>query len=158
MLFDDLLEARIVQLRELGQVVYIGDDITEHLLKHQEVGIRGGWAGSPCALATGFDGAVQTGHDIGDLKFTILDAFDDLLALALLEQEDLLQLALEQRYKVRLIVLGPFFAGGIGVFGGGLDKIRLQRLLEIVIGNVEGIVLLDHRRPEIFTEPVAQLS
>ena len=37
MLLDDLLEASIVQLGELGQVVHIGDDVAQILLEQLKV-------------------------------------------------------------------------------------------------------------------------
>lgn len=159
MLFDDLLEPGVVQLSEFGQVMNIGNNVTEYLLKEQEIRIGGCGARSSNTLATGIGRAVQTGDDIVHLELAFLNAGDNLFAFALLEKEHLLQLTLEQGDEVCFIVLGPFFAGGIGVIGGWLvDEICLQSFLEIVVGNVVRIEFLDHRRTEIFTEPVKQLS
>lgn len=159
MLLDDLLEPGVVQLSEFGQVMNIGNNVTEYLLKQQEIRIRGRGARSSNTLATGIGRAVQTGDDIVHLELAFLNSVDNLLALALLEKEHLLQLTLEQGDEMRLIVLGPFFAGGLGVIGGWLvDEICFESFLEIVVGNVVRIEFLDHGRTEIFTEPVTQLS
>jgi hypothetical protein len=159
MLFNNLLEARVVQLGELGQIVDVGNNITENLFQHQEVRIGGDWTRRPYTLTTSIGGVFQTGDDIGHLKLNVLNAAHNLLTLALLEYEDFLQLALEQGDKVRLIVLSPFFAGGLGVLGGRfVDKVGLKSFFEVVVGDIEGIVLLDHGRTEILTEPVKQLG
>jgi hypothetical protein len=159
MLLDDLLEPRVIQLGEFRQVMNIGNNITEHLLKHHKILVGGRRARGSTALATGIGRAIQTGDHIVHLEFGLLDPVDNLLTLALLKQEHLFQLALEQGHKLRFVVLRPFFAGGLGVIGGRLvDEVGLEGFLEIVIRNVERIVLLDHGRTEIFTEPVEQLN
>lgn len=137
----------------------ISNNVTEDLLKQQEIRIGGRGPRSSNTLATGFGRAVQTGDDVVHFELAFLDAGDNLLALALLEKEHLLQLTFEQGDEMRLIVLGPFLAGGFGVIGGWLvDEICLEGFLEIVVGNVVRIIFLDHGRTEIFTEPVKPLS
>lgn len=158
MLLDNLLEPGVVQLNKFSQIMDIGNDIAEHLLKHQEIRIRGGGPRGSSTLATGIGRAIQTGDHIVHLELALFDALDNLLTLPLLEQEHLLQFTLEQGHKARFIVLGPFFTGGLSVIGNWLvNEIGLESLFEVVIGNIERIELLDHRRTEIFTESVEQL-
>jgi hypothetical protein len=40
-LLDDLLEARVVQLGELGEIVHIGDDVAQILLEQVKVLLGG---------------------------------------------------------------------------------------------------------------------
>lgn len=151
MLLDDLLEARIIQLGEFGQVMYIGDNVTQHLLQQEEI-LVGRGAGTDTLATVGH--AIQARNDIADIGLAGLDAAHNLLALDLLEVEDLVQLALQQSHKVFLVIVGPRFAVGFGVVGGGLGhEIGLEGFLQVIVGNVVPVVLLDHGRAEVFAEP-----
>lgn len=100
MLLDDLLEARVVQLRELGQVVHIGDDVAQVLLQQLEV-----------VLGRAVGGVVGPGHDIMHLLLRRSYAADDLVALDLGEGVDLVQLRLELLDKLLLLFFVP---GAVG--------------------------------------------
>ena len=50
MLFNDLLEAGIIELGEFGQVMNISDDITEDLLQQQKVIVSGRRSGRDVPL------------------------------------------------------------------------------------------------------------
>ena len=154
MLLDNLLKTRVVQLGKLGQVVDIGNDIAEYLLQVEEILVgRRGIAG-PDALATRLGSAVQAGDNVVHLLFAGLDATHNLLALDLLEVEDLVQLALQQRHKVLLVVLGPRLAVWLGVLGRRLrDVFGLEGLLQLIVGNVVPVELLDYGRAEVLAEP-----
>lgn len=131
MLLDDLLEARVVQLGELGQIVHVGDDVAQVLLEQLEVflGRR--------LLARRKSIAVDFAHDIGDLLLGRSDPADDLLGLDFLEGVDLVQLSLEllDEALLRLVVPGARCAQRrlqsliVDVVE---DPIAVQRLLELL--------------------------
>lgn len=95
-LLDNFLETGIVQLNILGQVVDIGDNVTQVLLEKQKIAVTGG---NNRASTTGIRRLmlrpIQARDDIRDLLLTCLYPAHDLLALHLLEGEDLVQFALE---------------------------------------------------------------
>lgn len=155
MFLDDLLEAGVIQLCEFGQVMDIGNDVAEHLFQQQEVIVGGRRPRRTAALPPTTGGAVQPSNNVIHVNLALLDALDDLLALALLEVENLVQFTLEQGDKNPLIVFGPVAAGGLGVLRGGVgDEVCFQGLFEVVVGDVVGMVLPDHGGLEMFTEPV----
>lgn len=100
-LLDYLLKARVVQLRELGQIMHIGDDVTQNLLQHQEILIgRSTWPRTrPSTRPSTSLRLALTSTQLSDnfihILITGLDPTDDLLALDLLEVEDLVELALQ---------------------------------------------------------------
>ena len=155
MLFDNLLKSRIIQLCELGQIMHISDDVTQHLLEEPKVLIgrsasaRTDGAPSPRRVR----GPIETGHHARNLLLAGLDAADDLLALDFLEVEDLVELALEQTHKVLLVVFRPGLAVGCGAFGGRVgDIFRFESLFEVVVGDVVPVEFLDYGGAEVFAE------
>lgn len=143
---DDLLEARVVQLSELGQIVDVSDDVAEVGLEEEEIFV------SRTIGSTG--PGVETRDSFIDLSLTRLNAADDLLTLDLLEGEDLVEFTLEQRHEAFLIFLSPGLAVGLGIVRGGLgDELSLEGVLEVFIGNVMPVELLDHGRPQLLAEP-----
>lgn len=145
MLFNNLLKPRVVQLGELGQIMDIGNDIAEYLFQRQEV-VIGGWRSrSTAAFAPTTGRLVQSRDNVIHVDLALLDALNNFLALTLLESKDLVQLALEQRDKVLLVVFGPVAAGGLGASRSGLgDKISFECLFELFVGDVVGMILPDH--------------
>lgn len=157
-LFDDLLEAGVVQLGELRQVMNIGNDVTQDLLERQEILIGRGRRGARTnALTPRLGRVLKASDDAVDFRLANLDATNDFLALDLLEVEDFVQLALKQGDEVFLVVLGPWLAVGLGIVRRGLRHVScLQRFLEVFVGDVVPIVLLDHRRTKVFAEPTGR--
>lgn len=159
MLFNDLLEARVIELGEFGQVMNIGDDITENLLQQQEVivgGRRSGWANDARAAIAR---VVEPLNDVEDLSLADLNSLDDFLTLPLLEEVDLFQLAFQQRHEALLIIFGPFPARWFSSIRGGLgDKFGLESFLQLVVCDVEGMVFPNHRRLEVLAEPEGWVS
>lgn len=151
-LLNNLLEPSVVQLGEFGEIVDVGNDIAENLFELQEILVVG--RGHTNAIPAIASGALEARHDITDFELTSLDALDNLLTLPLLESKDLLQLALEQSDEILLVILGPFATRGFGVFGGRRSHvIGLETFLQLVVGDIEGVVVPDHGRAEVFTEP-----
>ena len=128
MLLDDLLEARVVQLGELGQVVHIGDDVAQVLLQQLEL-----------VLGRAVGGVGCPGHDIVDLLLRGAYAADDLVALDLGEGVDLVQLRLELLDKLLLLFLVP---GAVGA----------QCFFEAFVVDVVVHPVLDQGRPELLSE------
>ncbi len=83
MLLDDLLEAGIVQLRELSQVMNLRNYVAQVLLQKHEVlfGMHVGLSAMRLIRAL----LVGAGHHLGDLALCHADTLDDLITLDLLE-------------------------------------------------------------------------
>lgn len=141
-LLDDLLEAGIVELGELGQIMHVGNDVTQVLFEEQEILIAGRIFSS-----------LQARDYLVHFSSTGLDATDDLIPLELLEGEDLVELSLQQSDETLLIVLRPRFAIRLGILlRGRRDVLCLQGLLEIIVGDVVPCPLLDQGRPQLLPE------
>ena len=131
MLLDDLLEARVVELGELGQVVHVGDDVAQVLLEQLEVllGRR--------LLARAQGVVVDLADDVVDFLLGSSNAADDLLGLDLLEGVDLVQLRLQLLYEALLRLVVPGARGPqrrlevliVDVVEG---PVAVQRLLELL--------------------------
>lgn len=159
MLFNDLLEAGIIELGEFGQVMNISDDITEDLLQQQKVIVSGRRSGRANDARAAIARVIKPLNNIGDLGLRNLNSLHNFLALALLEEVDLLQLALQQRHEILLIVLGPFPARWLSSIWGGLgDIVGLESFLKLVVCDVEGMILPNHRRLEVLAEPGGWVS
>jgi hypothetical protein len=128
MLLDDLLEARVVQLRELGQVVHVGDDVAQVLLQQLEV-----------VLGRAVSSIFCPGDDIVDLLLRRSNAADDLVALDLSEGVDLVQLRLELLDKLLLLFFVP---GAVGA----------QCFFETFVVDVVVHPVLDEGRLELLSE------
>lgn len=96
MLLDNLLKACVIQLREFGQVVNIGYDVTQHLLKQQKILIgrrlrtrSGARTSVPRLILTAFDEL----NDMLHIRLAGLNALHNLLTLDLLEVKDLVEFA-----------------------------------------------------------------
>jgi hypothetical protein len=140
-LLDDLLEASVVQLRELGQIVYVRNDVRE-IFFQQEVfvfsrGIR------PHALVT--VGCLCPRNSLTDFLLAGCNPTHDLLALHFLESKDLVQLLLQLVDEALLIFLVPFLLG--------LSAALLQTLFELVVGDVVIIPIFDQRAAKLLAEP-----
>ena len=141
MLLDDLLEARVVELGELGQVVDIGDDVAQIFLEQVEVLVKGVVALRRVVLQL----ALGASDSLVDLLVRGGDATDDLIALDADKGVDLVELLLELLDKVllRLFVPGVVDAEG--------------RLKALVVDVVEEPFLVE-RLLELLAEPGAWVS
>jgi hypothetical protein len=137
-LLDDLLEASVVELGELGQVVDIGDDVAQILLEQVKVFVKGIVVVRRVVLQL----ALGAGDGLVDLFVRGSYAADDLVALDTDEGVDLVELLLELLDKVllRLFVPGVVDAEG--------------RLKALVVDVVEEPFLVE-RLLELLAEPGA---
>lgn len=138
MLLDDLVEASVIELDELGQVVDVGNDIAEVLLEQHKLLL----AGATLSWTT----LVEAVDDVPNLALADGNAPRDLHCLDLLLGMDLLELGLELGDEARLVVLGPFVAAvGLGLAGGvpqvGLEAIVVD-VVPLVLANDAGAKLL----------------
>lgn len=152
MLLDDLVEARVVELDKLGEVVDLGDDVAQVLLEQQELLLAGPFL-AQAALVEAVD-------DVADLALADGDAAGDLHGLDLLLGVHLVELGLELADEAALVVLGPLAARRAGRLGavrarGGREE-RAAGLLEVgleaVVVDVVPLVLADDARPELLAE------
>ena len=147
MLLDDLLESRVVQLREFGQVVNIGYDVTQHLLEQQKILIgrrpstrSGARPPVPRLILIAFDEL----NDMLHFGLAGLNTLHNLLTLDLLKVEDLVEFAFQQGDEIRFVFFGPCFAVWLGVFGGWFrDIVGLEGFLQVIVGDVVPVVLAD---------------
>lgn len=156
MFLDDLLEAGIVELGELCEIVHVGNDITEVLLEQQIILLAGQILKVRLLLLLDGAGVVRLGafDHVLHLAFGGADAADDILALDMLEGKDLVQLLLELANESLLVLLGPGLARGLRVRAGGLGLVLgLEAGLEIIVGDVGVLVVSDQRCFELVAEP-----
>lgn len=131
MLLDDLLEARVVNLGELGQIVHVGDDVAQVLLEQLKVLLgRRVLAGLELVV-------VDLADDVVDLLLGGGYAADDLLGLDLLEGVDLVELGLELLDEGLLGLVVPGARGAecrleVLVVDVVECPIAVQRLLELL--------------------------
>ena len=146
MLLDDLLESRVIQLRELGQVVNIGYDVTQHLLELQEIliGRRPTRPDAPLSVPRLILIPFDALNDMLDFPFAGLDALHDLLTFDLLKVEDLVEFAFQQGDEIRFVFFGPCFALWLWVFRGWFrDVVGLEGFLQVIVSDVVPVVLAD---------------
>jgi hypothetical protein len=168
MLLDDLVEASVVQLHELGQVVHIGDDIAEVLFEQHKVLLARALLAGPAV--------VETSDHVFDLALADRNPSGDLHRLDLLLGMHLVELGLETLDESALVLLGPLSLRrlrlavgtllrcplpGTGLrcsfilrslLGGGGPARALEGLLQAVVVDVVPLVLADDARPELLAK------
>lgn len=133
MLLDDLLEPRVVELRKLGQVVHVGDDVAQVFLEQVKVLLDRLAVLARRLLLCARDGIL-------DLLLRRCYAADDLAALDALEGVDLVELRLQLLDEALLRLLVP-------------DVVHSQRTLELLVVDVVEDPLLIHRLLQLLAEP-----
>lgn len=134
MLLDDLLEARVVQLGELGQVVDICDDVAEVLFEQLEVLLE---RVAVLVRLPRLQVLLRLGDSGVDLLLRRCYAADDLLAFDAHEAVDLVELLLELLHEalLRLLVPGVVDAQGrleLLVVDVVEEPVLVQRLLQLL--------------------------
>lgn len=156
MFLDDLVEASVVELDELGEIMDVGNDIAQVFLQQHELFFTGSLL-SRSSL-------IQPVDHVADLALTNSDSSRDLHGLNLLLSVHLLELRLELTHEAALVVFGPFSAWGLARACGAVVSWRacrrrhdrparvLQVGLETVIVDVVPLVFTDDARPELLAE------
>ena len=145
MLFDDLLEASIVELGVLGQVVNICNDIAQILLEQFEVLLQIVVGLCRCILLV-----LPVQHLLNLLVASFYPAHN-LLALELLESEDLVELALELLDEGGLVVVGPLTPLAILA----VRVWCLQGVLQPIVVYVVPVIVLDQRLSKLLAKPAS---
>ena len=133
-LLDDLLKASIVQLRELGQVMHIGNDITQVLLQQHKVILRR-YILLFCRSSISIPGRLRApliqapDHKI-DFLLTGFDPSYNLSGLDTLKSEDFVEFALQLCNKGFLVIFGP----------GSPVWVRVLRCRIILVGGFESVL------------------
>ena len=155
MLLDDFLESSVIQLGELGQVIHIGNDVTQVFFQQQEVLFSG------CVI-TAVLGSIwsfmllHSFQDCIDLLLRCFDAFDDLLTLDSLEGEDLVQLSLHLLDAALLVLVGPWLAVRLGPIRRGFGLVGgFEGIFQAGVVDVVDTPVLDERRLKVMAEPAA---
>jgi hypothetical protein len=142
MLLDDLLEASVVQLSESCQIVNISNDIAQVLLEQHEILLQGHIGLAAVGLVWGM--LICLSYDIVDFLLTSPYSLDNLLALDLLECEDLVQFSFQFLDEALLILFGPWLPLGLGIV---VSRFRLvvgvESFLQTFIVDVVVIPILD---------------
>lgn len=148
MLLNNLLKPSIIELSKLSQVVDIRNDIAQVLFKHFKVLLS---RSCLCSLAAALPvprrrrrPRVELLNHILHLFLRHLDPPHYLARLDLLERKHLVQLGLEDPHKVALVRLFPYGRGA---------QARLELGLELVVGDVVVVVVLDEGGAELLAEP-----
>lgn len=130
MFLDDLLEARVVELGKLGEVVDVGDDVAQVFLEQVKVLLV--LVGVPRILLGARDCIV-------DLLLGCCDATNDFLGLDALERVDLVELLLKLLDEALLRLFVP-------------DVMDAQRVLQAFIVDVVEDPLLVERLLKLLAE------
>lgn len=96
---------------------------------------------------------VQSAYHVVDLLLARLNAADSFSRLKALEGVDLVEFTLEFGNKGFFVVFGPWAAFRMRLLWRGFGLVRgLERLLEVVIGNVVIIVVFQQRSPQLLAK------
>ena len=147
MLLDDLLKASIIQLRKLGQVMHIGDYITQVLFEQHKVIFRRYillfYLSSISIPGRLWAPLIQAPDDQIDFLLTSLDPSYNLSGLDTLKSEDFLELAFQLCHKGFLVILGPGSPLWVGVLRCRIILVRsLESVFEVVVGYVVVEIIL----------------
>lgn len=142
MLLNNLVEAGIVQLDELGEIVNISNNIAQVLLEKHELFL----ARSILADATLFEAI----DNLLDLALTNGNAAGNLHSLHLLLCVDLFEFALKLADESRLVIFDPFEIAPIAGLGstGGL----LEFVFQGIVVDIVPLVLVDNAGTELLAE------
>lgn len=143
MLFDDLVEARVVDLDKLGEVVDISDDITEVLLEQHKLLLARSRLVQPTLI--------QTLDNLLDLPIADGNAPLNLHGLNLLLRMDLVELVVQLLNKASLVLLSPLLTAIVRISLWRPSGV-LQLLLELIVLDVVPLVLADDARAELLSE------
>jgi hypothetical protein len=153
MLLDNLLEASIIELHKLREVVDICNDITEVLLEHHEillgrdVGIRG------VAILGPRTTLVESLDDLTNLLVAAGNSTANLDGLDLLLGVNLIELLVERLDELLLVLRRPLATFRPWVLPRGRrDEFPLELVLQVIVGDVIPLVLLDHAGPQLLAE------
>lgn len=137
MLLDDLVKASVVQLDELGEIVDIGNDITQVLLEQHKLFL----ARSLLVKAT----LIQAVDNVSNLVLADGYASGDLHGFDLLFGMNLFELALELADEASLVVLGPL-SNAIAP-GSRRSRSTLKLALEAIVIDIVPLVFANDARP-----------
>lgn len=96
---------------------------------------------------------VQAADHIVDFLLTRLNPADNFSGFDALESEDLVEFTLEFGHKGFFVVFGPWPSFRMRFLCRGLGFVRgLERLLEVVIGNIIIVVVFQQRCPQLLAK------
>ena len=147
MLLDDLLKASIIQLRKLGQVMHIGDYITQVLFQQQKIIFRRYillfYLSSISIPGRLWAPLIQSPDHKINFLLAGLDPSDNLSGLDTLKSEDFLELAFQLCNKGFLVIFGPGSPLWVRVLRCRIILIRsFESVFEVVVGYVVVEVIL----------------
>jgi hypothetical protein len=97
-LLEEFVESSIIELRELGQVVDICNNVAEIFFEEKVILLS--W----CIRSL----VVSLRDSLVDFRVCNLDTLDDFLTLDLLKGKDFIKFALKLLYELLLVVIRPF--------------------------------------------------
>ena len=142
--------------------MHIGNDVAEVGLEEVKVFVdRLGLIRARARGRARGSAAVEIAHNLFDGLLGRLDPSDDFFAFLALEGEDLVQLGLKLGDEAALVVGGPSSPSGLSTLGlrrrGRRGLVRgLEAPLQAIVVDVELVVVLDERRPQLPPEPTQQ--
>lgn len=132
-LLDNLLEARIVELCKLGQIVHISNDIAQVLFEQLKIVFCRRF------IARRKRRVIDLAHNLVDLLLRRGDSTNNLLSFNLLESINLVQLALELLYEALFRLMVP-------------DAGSAQRRFELLVVDVVENPIAIQRLSQLLTE------
>ena len=144
MLLDNLLKPCVIQLRELGQIMHISNDIAQIFFQQHEVILRGhiifGQPGVPILRGPGTS-LIQSRNHIVDLLFASFDPSYDLPRFDPLEREYFVKLTFELGNEGFFVIFVPLSPLGFRILlcRFALGR-KLESVFELVIGDIVVLV------------------
>lgn len=143
---NDLLEARVIKLSELGQVMYIRNDVTQALLQTHKVILRRDTVLFSCPISglttLSWPSPFQTTYNLIDLLLAGFDSSDNLPGFDPLECPDLVELTLQLCNEPLFVIFVPRAPLRMGVLRGGSGLIRgFERRFQIFVRNVVVVIV-----------------
>lgn len=156
-LLDNLLEAGIIELGELGHIMHVGNDVAQIFLEQHKILLGGaiifGFSSDSIRRRLLRSGVIQARQHIADLLFAGLDPAHNLAGFDTLKGENLVELGLEHGDERFLVFLGPWSSAWVRLLCSGLLLVgSLEGILQIVIGDVVVIIVFQQRCFQLLAE------
>lgn len=151
MFLDNLLEARVVQLGESCKIVDIGNYVAQVLLQQHEILFQG-YIGLAAVRLIG-SLLICLRNDIVYFLLARANSFHNLLALDLLESEDLVQFSFQLLDKLLLVLFVPWPSFGLRVISCRFRLVLgVQSVLQAIVVDIVVVPVLDEGSFELVTE------
>lgn len=161
MFLDDLLEAGIIELCELGYIMHVRNDVAQIFLEQHEIlfsrTIPSCFPSNSTRRRLFWFVVVQARQHITDFLFASLDPAYNLPRFDALKGENLVELSLEHGDEGFLVFLGPWSSAGNGLVRTGLLLVgSFESILQIVVGDIVIVIIFQERCFQLLAEAMTE--